>query len=65
MVESLNVTTISPLGSFRAAMAPFLIEAWLIAWMISARVRLAKSAGRSVPLIRVSQLILGRIVFVG
>jgi len=45
-------------------MAPFLIEAWLITWIISARVRLAKSAGISVPLIRASRLILYRIVFV-
>ena len=65
MVGLLNVTTVSPLGSFWAAMAPFLAEAWLTAWMISTGVRLTKSAGILAPRTRISRLILWGMVFVG
>ena len=61
----MNVTTISPLGSFRAAIAPFLADTWLITWIISARVLLARLAGRLVPRTSNSRSILGGIAFIG
>ena len=55
----------SPLGSLRAAMAPFRPEALLIAWTTSAEVLAARLVGRSFPRIRISLLILCGTILAG
>ena len=64
-MELLNVTTISSLSSFRTVIAPFLADTWLITWIISAGVLLARLAGRLVPRTSSSRSILGGMAFVG
>lgn len=49
-----NVMIVSPLGILRAAIAPFFKDAWLTAWMVFFGVRLARSAGVSLALTRIS-----------
>ena len=54
VAESWKVTIVSPLGSLRAAMAPFRPEALLIAWTTSAEVLAARLVRRSFPRMRIS-----------
>ena len=60
-----KVTTVSPLGSFWAATAPFLAVAWLIARMISCGVLFARSAGIPLALTTISLFTRGGTIFDG
>lgn len=47
---------VSLLGSFRAAITPFWLEAWLTAYIISSALRLTRLGSRLFPLIKISRL---------